>query len=49
MFTDQTKRFPHLSRSGNQYIMVPYHSDRNLILVEAMRNRMEREIIAAYK
>ncbi len=49
MFTDQTGRFPHLSQSGNQYIMVTYHSDSNLILMEAMRNRTEREIIAAYE
>jgi hypothetical protein len=49
MFTDQTGHFPHLSRSGNQYIMVAYHSSSNLILVEAMRNRTEREIIEAYK
>ncbi len=49
MFTDQTGCFPHLSQSGNQYIMVVYHSDSNLILMEAMRNRTECEIIAAYE
>ncbi len=49
MFTDQMGCFPHLSRSGNQYIMVAYHSDSNLILVEAMRNRTEHEMISAYK
>jgi hypothetical protein len=29
--------------------MVAYHSDSNLILVEAMRNRIECEIISAYE
>jgi hypothetical protein len=49
MFTDQTGRFPLLSQSGNQYIMVAYHYTSNLILMEAMRNRTEGEIIAAYR
>ena len=33
LYMDDTGRFPVRSRSGNQYIMVAYHCDANVILV----------------
>lgn len=47
MFTDQTGKFPHLSRWGNRYQMVFYHVSSNSVCVEAMKNITEAEIIKA--
>lgn len=49
IYTDQTGRFPTTSRSGNKYIMVLYDYDSNSILIEAMRNKTDNEMIRAYQ
>ena len=33
LYTDDTGRFPSKARSGNQYLMIAFHSDTNAILV----------------
>jgi hypothetical protein len=48
MYTDQTRKFPKKSSTGNQYIMVLIKIDSNTILVEAMKNCSAREMIRAY-
>lgn len=49
LFTDDTGQFPIRSRSGNQYIMVAYHEDSNTILVEAFKNKSDKNRIPAYE
>ena len=44
MCTDQTGRFPVVSSQGNRFIMVFCKTDRNLILVESMKNRTSGEM-----
>ncbi|KAL7490274.1 LOW QUALITY PROTEIN: hypothetical protein ACHAW6_016155 [Cyclotella cf. meneghiniana] len=41
IFTDQTGKFPHHSKSGHHYIMVMVEIDFSAILVEAVRNRSD--------
>ncbi len=48
LYTDDMGRFPIRSRSGNQYIMLAYHSDSNAILVEPFQSRHDRHRIAAH-
>ena len=36
-YTDLTGRFPYRSSSGNEYIMVGYHYDGNVILGETLK------------
>ena len=40
-------RFPVQSRSGNNSIMLAYHADTNVILVEAFHYRQDRHRLAA--
>ena len=47
LYTDDTGRFPIRSRSGNQYIMIGYHSS-NLILAQPFSSRKDKHRIAAY-
>ena len=47
-YTDLTGRFPYRSSSGNEYIMVGYHFDGNVILGEAIKNRQAQTITAAW-
>ena len=47
IYTDQTGKFPITSSRGNKYIMVLYDHDTNAILVEAIKNRPDQEIIRA--
>ena len=47
LYTDDTRRFPTRARSGNQYIMVEYHSS-NVILVEPFASQKEKHRLAAY-
>ena len=47
LYTDDTGRFPVRARSGNQYIMIGYHSS-NLILAEPFSSRKDKHRIAAY-
>ena len=48
-YTDLKGRFPQRSRRGNQYILVAYHVDGNLIWGIPIRNRTGRTILDAYK
>ena len=47
LYTNDTGRLPVFSRSGNQYIMVAYHSS-NVILVAPFKARKNKHRIAAY-
>ena len=47
LYTDDTGRFPTRMRSGNQYVMVAYHSS-NVILIEPLASRNDKHRIAAY-
>ena len=47
-YKDLTKRFPHQSSRGNNYIFVAYNYDNNEILVEAMPNRETNTIIKVW-
>jgi hypothetical protein len=49
MYTDQTGRFPVISRRGNKHIMVLYDYDSNSILVEPIKNRTDAEILRAFE
>jgi hypothetical protein len=51
IYTDQTVRFPVVSRKGNKYIMIFYDYDSNAILAQTIKNRkkfhdMEQELVA---
>jgi hypothetical protein len=48
LFTDDTGRFPVRDCSGNQYVMIAFHADGNLILQQAFKNKSNRHRIAAY-
>jgi hypothetical protein len=49
IYTDQTGRFPVISRKGNKYIMVLYECDGNAILAEPIRNRTAPELLRAFQ
>ena len=38
LYTDDTGRFPSKARSGNQYLMIAFHSDTNAILVAPLKS-----------
>ena len=48
LFTDDTGRFPVRAHSGNQYVMIAFHADGNLILQQAFKTKRDRHGIAAY-
>ena len=48
LYTDDTGRFPIWARSGNQYVMIAYHTNGNLILQQAFQTKSDRHRIAAY-
>jgi len=48
LFTDDTGRFPVRARFGNQYVMITFHADGNLILQQAFKSKSDRHRIAAY-
>jgi hypothetical protein len=48
LFTNNTVRFPIRARSGNQYIMIAFHANGNLILQQAFKSKSDRHCIAAY-
>ena len=48
LYTDDTGRFPVISRKGNQYIMVAYHCDSNAIMVVPFKTRKDKDRMAAY-
>ena len=47
LYTDDTGRFPIRAISGNQYVMVAYHSS-NVILVDLFSSRKDKNWLAAY-
>ena len=46
--TDQTGKFPVKSSKGNQYIMVAYVRDPNVIMAQPIKNRTEKELVNGY-
>ena len=48
LYTDDTGRFLIHARSGNQYIMIAYHCDANLILAEPFSSRKDKHRLLAY-
>jgi hypothetical protein len=48
LYMDDTVQFPIKARSGNQYVMIAYHADGNLILQQAFKSRSNTHRIAAY-
>jgi hypothetical protein len=48
LYTDNTGRFPIKACSGNQYVMIAYHADSNLILQQAFKSKSDTHHIAAY-
>ena len=48
LYTDDCGRFPIRSRRGNQYIMVAYHCDLNVILVCPFKTRKDKHRLEAY-
>ena len=48
LYNDDTGRFPVHARSGNQYIMIAYHCDANLILAEPFSLRKDMHRLLAY-
>ena len=49
LYTDDIGRFPIHARSGNQYIMIAYHCNANLILTEPFSSRKDMHRLVAYK
>jgi hypothetical protein len=48
LYRDDTGRFPIRARLGNQYIMIAFHANDNLILQQAFKSKSDRHRIAAY-
>jgi hypothetical protein len=48
LYTDDTGRFSVRVRLGNQYAMITFHADGNLILQQAFKSKSEYHCIAAY-
>jgi len=48
LFTNDTGHFPVRARSGNQYVMIAFHADGNLILQQAFKTKSDHHRIAAY-
>ena len=48
LYTDDTGRFPVRARSGNQYVMIAYHADGNLILQQPFKTKSDAHRLAAY-
>ena len=47
LYSDDMGRFPVRSRSGNYFIMLAYHVDCNVILIEPFQSRHDRYRLAA--
>ena len=48
LYTDDTGCFPVKARLGNQYVMIAFHANGNLILQQAFKTRNNHHGIAAY-
>jgi hypothetical protein len=47
LFTNDTGHFPVRARSGNQYVMIPFHPNGNLILQQAFKSKIDSQRIGA--
>ena len=48
LYTNDTGRFPVKACSGNQYVMIAFHTNGNLILQQAFKTKSNCHRIAAY-
>jgi hypothetical protein len=48
LYSDDTGRFPVCARSGNQYVMIAYHTAGNLILQQAFPIKADKHRIPAF-
>ena len=48
LYTDDTGQFPIHARCGNQYIMIAYHCNANLILADPFASIKDKHRILAY-
>ena len=48
LYTDDTGRFPVISRTGNQYILVAYHFYANAIMAVPFKSRKDKDRMVAY-
>ena len=48
LYIDDTSRFPIHVRNGNQYIMIAYHCDANLILADPFSSIKDTHRLLAY-
>jgi hypothetical protein len=48
LYIDDTGRFPVRAWLGNQYIIIAFHANGNLILQQSFKSRSDRHCIAAY-
>jgi hypothetical protein len=48
LFTNNTGRFPVRACSGNQYVMIAFQANSNLILQQAFDSKSDCHCIAAY-
>jgi hypothetical protein len=49
IYTDQTGRFPVVSRKGNKYIMILYDYDSNAILAQPIKDLTAPELLKAFQ
>jgi hypothetical protein len=49
IYTDQTGKFPVVSRKGNKYIMIVYDYDSNAILAQPIKDRTAPELLKAFQ
>jgi hypothetical protein len=49
IYTDQTGRFPVVSRKGNKYIMILYDYDSNVIMAQPIKDRTAPELLRAFQ
>jgi hypothetical protein len=47
-YTDDAGRFPIWAHSGNQYVMIEYHMDRNLILQKVFQMKADKHCIPVF-
>jgi len=48
LFTDDTGRFPVRAHYGNQYVIIAFHANGNLVLQQAFKSKSDQHRIAAY-
>jgi hypothetical protein len=48
LYTHDTGRFPIWVHSGNQYVMIAYHTEENLILQQLFQTKADKHSICAF-